>query len=140
MDVKDKVSKINSFIAKERWFDWEARMMNGPDLIITGSTDFTYYHLIEIRFVDTIYMNMQLEWHIDTATPFLQLTQDIGIQGQNGKNIYFIDPYIHFKISPSDFPIPFYIVAKDVEFNTDKVLYYKKKNIEEGERLADWLL
>lgn len=137
MELKDKLSFISTFIAKQPWFDFEILEMNGGDLTIIGSDDFSYHHLLEITFHDVFHMSLNREWKSDTRNAVLLIEDEeatklnIKFQVEQGNFV--------FKFVPEDFDVPFYIVAQDVSFNTDKVYYYKKENLQIGERIADWV-
>lgn len=138
MTIREKVQAINSIIAKEKWLDMEIFHIKGVDLSIIGSIDFTYGHSVEITFIDVFHMSINAEWQTDTSKPVLEIVSGEEEYNVNGK--YRIqEGNILFKIASEDLETPFYIAAKDIKFNSDRVLYYKKDNLDDGERMADWV-
>ncbi len=138
METKEIVQKINAIISKESWLDMEVLEIKGGSLIIIGSTDFTYGHSLEIIFEDVFHISINSEWKTNTSKPVLHLV-DIK-EGLTINQKYQIEQgNILFKILPEDLEIPFYISARNISFNTDNVLYYKKETLEANERIADWV-
>ncbi|WKN43945.1 hypothetical protein [Tunicatimonas pelagia] len=138
MEIKEKVERINTLISRESWLDMEIHGMNGGNLLIAGSVDFTYGHSLEIIFQDIFHMSVNSEWQVDTSKTVLYVVNNgehvninISYQIEQGNTL--------FKIIAKDMKVPFYVSAKDIEFNTDKVLYYKKENLGENERIASWV-
>ena len=107
-------------------------------LVLIGSTDFTYGHSLEIKFEEVFHVSVNTEWKTDTSKPVLYLVDDSEGLGINQR--YQIEQgNTLFKILSEDLETPFYISAKNISFNTDSVLYYKKDNLESNERIADWV-
>jgi len=138
MELIEIVEQINTILSKENWLDMEVLGMKGGSLTIIGSTDFTYSHSLEIKFEDVFYMSINMEWKADTSKPFLYLVDSSERIDINQK--YRIEQgNTLFKILSEDLETPFYISAKKISFNTDNVLYYRKDNLENNERIADWV-
>lgn len=138
MKIAEKIQQINSIISKELWFDMEILIRKGGNLSIVGSIDFTYGYSLEIIFLDVFHMSINTEWRTDTSKPVLEVVNGEEAWNVNGK--YRIEQgNTLFKIQSEDLDVPFYVAAKDIEFNTDRVLYYKKDILDEGERIADWV-
>ena len=138
VNLTNKVNELNSLLSHEIWLDMELFEIRKGCLTIIGSIDFTYGHSIEIRFEDVFYLNLRSEWTVETSNPFLKIV--------DGDEAYSINlqfriesGYTLFKIIHEDANSPFYIAAKSLSYNTDRVLYYKKEKLEKNERLADWL-
>lgn len=138
MELKETVEQINRILSNESWLDMEVLEMKGGSLVIIGSTDFTYGHSLEIKFAEVFHMSVNTEWKTDTSKPVLYLVD-------NGESVEINQKYqieqgnILFKILSEDIETPFYISAKNISFNTDSVLYYKKDNLKSNERIADWV-
>lgn len=84
------------------------------------------------------HVSMNSKWSVDTGKPFLCIPTDkeqfdfnVKFDVERGNAI--------FAIVAENFSSTFYIASKDIDFNTDVVLYYKKENLQPGERLADWV-
>lgn len=138
MSIIEKIDAINAIISKESFFDIEVLKMTGVDLIIAGSKDFSYSHSLEIVFKDVFHIYINSKWSLDTAIPFIRILEGNDAYEYNGK--YGIEQgNILFSLSVEDIGTTFCIAAKGIDFNQDIVLYYSKENLEEGERLADWV-
>jgi hypothetical protein len=132
------LQEINFIISKYHWLDMEIISTKGGNLVIACSIDFTYGHSLEIIFEDYFYISINSQWQTNTLEKVLYLVTGEEADAINLK--YRIEyGYSLFKIKP-EYPVaPFYISAKKVVFNTDKVYYYLKDNLLEGERIADWV-
>lgn len=138
MNINQKIKTINRIVMSEPFFDFEIAKMNGVDLTLVGSKDFSYCHTLEIIFKDVFHVSMNSKWSVDTGNPFLFIPTD---KEQFDFNVKFDVERgnIIFAFVAENFLTSFYIASKDLEFNTDVVLYYKKEDLQPGERLADWV-
>ena len=138
MNVKNKIDQINALISQNPWMDMEILNLKSNNLTVSGSIDFTYGHSIEIMFEEVFHMSLNSEWKSDTAQPVLHL-----VEGEEAIQIYqkhqIEQGNFVFKIIAEGFDTPFYIAAKALNFNTDRVLYFKKEKLEANERIADWV-
>jgi hypothetical protein len=136
-----KVNEINDFLKKEMWFDFEMLEYKKNILTVVGSTDFSYSHNIEIYFKDVFSIHCNSEWKSDTSKNIIEI-----VQGDTAKKINIENKieqgYTLFKLIPEDMNEEsfFYIAARDLEYNTDCVLYHKKTDLKDNERIADWVL
>lgn len=134
------VKQIDDHIRQNVWFDFHVWSYDGRKLVISGSTDLTYYHKLEIIFTDVFYASTFFEgWHSDTdksviEIPNPELNRELNIKFEIEQG------YQIFIIRTEDYKNDIYIAAKEVEFNTDTVYYYQRKNLGDNERLADYLI
>lgn len=138
MKVEEKVKYINGIICNESWLDMEVIGMNGGDIRVACSRDFTYGHFLELIFKDVFYLCLNMEWKTDTSKTVLRILNNNKSYELN-KKFRIEQGNLLFEISTEDLSEPFYVAAKDFEYNEDRVLYYKKDNLEENERIADWV-
>ncbi|MGH1337906.1 MAG: hypothetical protein ACRBFS_17425 [Aureispira sp.] len=118
----NKIEQINFFIKNKHWIDFEFRKYKN-DIVLIGSKDFTYYHEIEIIFKNVKKYSLEENWSVDTSKDFIIKTNEA----------YFINNEdISFE--------KHFLQAQEVIFNTDTVFYYKRDNLKEGERLADFII
>ena len=138
MNIDQKIKIVNQIVMSEPYFDFEISKMNGVDLILVGSKDFTYSHTLELVFKDVFRVSMNAKWSVDTKDSFISILTD---KEQFDYNVKFDieQGNVVFAFAAEGFSSAFYIVSKDIEFNTDVVLYYKKEELQPGERLADWV-
>ena len=52
---KSVVKQIDDHIRQNTWFDFHLWRYDGRNLVISGSTDLTYYHKLEIIFTDVFF-------------------------------------------------------------------------------------
>ena len=117
----NKIEQINSFVKNKHWIDFEFRE-SGNDIVLIGSKDFTYYHEIEITFKNVKKYSLEENWSVDTSKDFIIKSNEA------------------YLINNEDIPLEkHFLQAQEVIFNTDTVFYYKRDNLKEGERLADFI-
>jgi len=105
--------------------------------VIIGSTDFSYYHELEIIFHDVFFISGYFNtWNSDTDYPVFMTPNQIESYRMNfelevtrGSGDIFV-----FNIEDSKNKV--IVVAKSVSYNTDTVLYYYREDLLPGMRLA----
>jgi len=138
-NLKITISQIDKFIRNNEWFDFHVWKYDGRSLVISGSIDLTYYHKLEIIFEDVFFVSAFFqEWHSDTSKTVIEIpdgehckTLNINFEIEKGYQIFII--------RTEDYKNDIYIAAKAVKYNTDTVFYYQRENLEDGERLAEYL-
>ena len=92
---KSIVKQIDDYIRQNAWFDFHLWRYDGRKLIISGSTDLTYYHKLEIIFTNVFFASTFFEgWHSDTDKPVikipeLELNRDLNIKFESNKDIKY---------------------------------------------------
>jgi len=136
---KSIVKQIGDYIRQNAWFDFHLWRYDGRNLVISGSTDLSYYHKLEIIFTDVFFASSFFEgWHCDTDKPVIEIPNtELNIE----LNIKFEieQGYQIFIIRTEDYKNDVYVAAKEIEYNTDTVYYYQRENLGDNERLADFL-
>ena len=133
------VKQIDNHIRQNDWFDFHLWSYDGRRLVISGSTDLTYYHKLEIIFTDVFYASTFFEgWHSETdksviEIPNSDLNKELNIKFEIEQG------YQIFIIRTENYKKDIYIAAKEIQFNTDTVYYYQRENLGDNERLADYL-
>ena len=142
MNVKHNtiVKQIDDYIRQNAWFDFHLWRYDGRKLIISGSTDLTYYHKLEIIFTDVFFASTFFDgWNSDTNKPVIEIPEyELNIELNTKFEIE--QGYQIFIINTEDYKNDIYIAAKEIEFNTDTVFYYQRENLGDNERLADFLI
>ena len=117
-EVINEVDKINRYLNKCLWMDFEFCQMNGNQVIMSGSIYHSYNeYAIDIIFDQPYFSSSLFFWHTDTSEPFIQLVANE--EEQNLIEKYDIEQgnYI-FKISAEGFEEPpIYIAAKKITCN-----------------------
>lgn len=137
---KSVVKQIDDYIRESAWFDFHLWRYDGRNLVISGSTDLTYYHKLEIIFTDVFFASTFFAgWHSDTDKPVIEipnteLNMELNIKFEIEQG------YQIFIIKTEDYKNDIYVAAKKIEFKTDTVYYYKRENLDDNERLADYLM
>ncbi|MBF9238273.1 hypothetical protein I2I05_12785 [Hymenobacter sp. BT683] len=135
-ETRKTVEEIDALIRKNAWFDFHVSSYNGSDLVITGSTDFSYYHELEITFHNVFFATCYFKyWKSDTTSPvFFIPEQEEAYQMNFQLEIEVGFDLFIFKVEDSKTNVT--IAAKSVSYNTDTVLYYYRENLPPGMRLA----
>ena len=108
------------------------------DLLITASTDFAYYHEVEATFKDMKFVSLPRNFkypvfRIANASEIKNLRKIIALEKND--TVFCVSA----ATSASLKKIPFYIVAEEVTIREGMVYYYERENLEDGERIADWV-
>lgn len=128
---------FNEKLLNENVYDFEIlNFSKDGTLTIVGSFDFAYYHLVEIYFKEVTYISCPTSFNFAT---FRLATEDersyvkktVGMEG----NIICI-------VLHEDIPkwcVKHFVIAKEIQYKFGPVFYYKRENLQEGERIADWI-
>lgn len=128
------VNSINTFLdPKYDICDFELKVIDHQTLLIIGSFDFSYYHNIEIYFTNVSFFKGGHKWSRNENLPVLSIEGPNNIPSKSTSPIKFV---FHSDECSQDLQIK----ATRITFNTDTVLYYKPDVLQEGQRLAEWLL
>jgi hypothetical protein len=104
--AKQTIARINDYLQKQLWFDFEVLLYQQGRLVVAGSIDTTVHHNIEIWFKDIAFVSLPMNWKTDTSTPPLSL-----LEGESAvrTNIRFQVEHGHhiFRFSPEDYPAEF---------------------------------
>jgi len=137
---KSVVNQIDDYIRQNTWFDFHLWRYDGRNLVISGSTDLTYYHKLEIIFTDVFFaFTFFQDWHSDTDKPVIEIPNP-ELNKQLNVKFEIEQGYQIFIIRTEEYKNDIYIASKKIEFNTDTVYYYQRENLDENERLADYLI
>ncbi|MDF1661221.1 MAG: hypothetical protein P1V97_05590 [Planctomycetota bacterium] len=106
-------------------------------LILTGSRDHAYYHQIELRFENTRYMSIPMEF----SDPIFRYGEEDDyerirriVELENQDLIIHVEAETPAALEPQNF----YIVAQTLTLDSDMVYHYQRENLVDGERLASW--
>ena len=114
-EIIHEINKINNYLNKCLWMDFEFCMMNASKVVLSGSIDQSYNdYAIEIEFEEPHFISTLFIWQIDTSKFFIQLVSEKEFEDLNVKYRTIIGDYI-FKINIEDFEsTPIYIAAKKI--------------------------
>lgn len=127
MNEPDLVSVIKNRVQHLGLQDFSVFSYDPGRLIICGSDDRSYYHKLEIIAEDPIYIQGEMDWYCDVDSDFIRANVDLP-----AGDIRKLDFY-------SDDRLAFSVTAESFKVNFDLVFYYKRENLQPGERLAYWI-
>jgi hypothetical protein len=133
-DQETDLDKFNEYMKGMYHFYLVQSNMN--TITFAGSFDLCYYHNVEVTFHGVTYM----QCHLDYGAPIIirypskqeivQLGYQPEILSDEGLSIFCIfdeDNYLSF------------IIAENISFDYSTVFYYLRENLQDGERIADWV-
>lgn len=123
-EAREIVKKIDAVIKQNAWFDFSVAAYDGRNLVITGSTDFCYYHELEVHFHGVFFASVYFrDWKSDTTQPVFIIPEqqeacrlNYQLEIEQGYDLFI------FKIE--DFKNEVIIAAESISYNADTVLYY----------------
>lgn len=117
-EVEQELYKINAYLSKCMWMDFEFCRMDAGQIVVSGSIDQSYNeYAIDIEFEQPHFVSSLFMWHTDTSKPFIQLVSEEEEVEINTKYRVELGNYI-FKINVEDFEKPpVFIAAKKITCN-----------------------
>ncbi|WP_411348055.1 hypothetical protein [Paenibacillus sp. WLX2291] len=114
-DVREEMNKINSFLSRCLWMDFELCQMNAWQVVLSGSIDPSIdEYAIDIEFEEPYFISSLFLWHADTSKVFIELANEAEIIEMNKKYNVEQGNYI-FKINTEEANIsPLIIIAKKI--------------------------
>jgi len=111
---KSVVKQIDDHIRLNAWFDFHLWSYDGRNLVISGSTDLTYYHKLEIIFTEVFFASTFFEgWHSDTQKPVIEIPNTELNRALNTK-FEIEQGYQIFIIRTEDYKNDIYVAAKEI--------------------------
>lgn len=113
-DVNLEVEKINAYLKRCLWMDFEFCMMSAGQIVLSGSIDQSNEYAIDIVFDQPYFVSTLFLWHTDTSKVFIELASKDEEIEVNKKYRTEIGNYI-FKINVEYFDSPpIFIAAKKI--------------------------
>ncbi|APB73333.1 hypothetical protein H7K28_12740 [Paenibacillus polymyxa] len=114
-EVNVEIDKINTYLSRCLWMDFEFCRMNAGQIVLSGSIDQSSdEYAIDIEFEQPYFVSTLFLWHGDTSKIFIELANDEEAMEMNQKYNVEFGNYI-FKISVEGFDSPpIIIVAKKI--------------------------
>ena len=134
----DELKLINEIVQTTNTNDFRIDSYEVGNLLLIGSFDFCYYHSVEIRFKEVLYISLPTEFdypifRIANLSEIQSIRQQIWLEPEDV--VYCIEAETSCSIKR----LPFYIVAQGINVCVGTVYYYWKDNLNTGERLASWV-
>ncbi|ETT46682.1 MULTISPECIES: hypothetical protein [unclassified Paenibacillus] len=116
-EVNLEIKKINTYLSRCLWMDFEFCRMDAGQIVLSGSIDLSSNeYVIDIKFEEPYFVSTLFLWHADTAKVFIELANTDEIIVMNQKYRVEIGNYI-FKVSVEGFENPpIFIAAKKISF------------------------
>lgn len=115
-EINTEILKINNYLKKCLWMDFEFAKMDGGDIVVAVRIDTSYDEFsINIEFGEPFYISSLLSWHLDDSKPFIELVD--GDEKQIIDDKYQVEQgnYV-FKINAEDFETaPIIIASKSIK-------------------------
>ncbi len=117
-EVQIELARINDYLSKCLWMDFEFCQMNASQIMMAGSIDQSYNeYSIEIEFGQPHFVSSLFLWRTDTSKPFIQLVSQEEEFEMNTRYQIEMGNYI-FKIAVEGFETsPVFIAAKKIKCN-----------------------
>lgn len=115
-EVNLELEKINDYLSKCLWMDFEICQLNGGKIVVAGRIDTSYNNFsIEMEFEQPYCISSILNWSVDTSKQFIELASDDEVIEMSRKYRIEQGNYV-FKIYMEDFESSaIYIAAKKVK-------------------------
>lgn len=121
LDINPAIKEINEFISQHNWMDFEVKSYDGFKLVIAGSTDLMYYHLLEISFEDVFWFSGFVNgWKTDTTKEVLKLANEHNLK------LEIEEGYQLFEFETEDYKNNVFVAARIINFSTEIKKLYKE--------------
>ena len=138
-EIDKIVDTINKFLhTKENSIDDFQLLKRANGFIVVGSFDFCYYHNIEIIFEDVSYYKGCMDWSRHDDFEVLEIMAEyVDEKHQSESRLKFVFHTDGMEVGKQKGEVE--IWASGIGYNTDTVLYYKRDDLKEGQRIAEWV-
>lgn len=110
-EVNVEIDKVNTYLSRCLWMDFEFCRMNAGQIVLSGSIDQSSdEYAIDIEFEQPYFVSTLFLWHGDTSKIFIELANDEEAMEINQKYNVEFGNYI-FKISVEGFDSPPIVIA-----------------------------
>jgi hypothetical protein len=130
--------EINRIAQETNTTDYCIHSYENDDLLILGSFDFSYYHQVEVLFENVKYFDIAT-WF---SYPYFRQATSKEMKNIRSQNLIEAEDKvfcIEAETENSMDRTAFFIVAEKMTVRPGMVYYYERKNLKEGERIADWV-
>ena len=117
-EIKDIMEKVNRFLSRQLWMDFEIIEYSKQSMKIIGSIDISALPVMELIFEDVFFASTVFNWATDTRKTVISL-----LEGKDAKAVnmnYRVEQGYHIiKIAPEDYPEEFGCIfgVKKIYFN-----------------------
>ncbi len=130
--MEKKVIKLQKAVNQTNLFEWQLSQFNKESLKLIGSFNLSYYHSVEVVFYGVSY--------IECPTYFQYPRFRLATNEENERlKVKDIEYEIAFCIEEEDLDLTYYICARGFNLEFCTVYHYRRENLTNGERIADWV-
>jgi hypothetical protein len=133
-NIQEQVNKVVSLMP---WCDCDVVPSTLGNFTIACSEDLTYFHTIEITFVDVLHVHCRYDFHIDPVKGLFRRQNEDKLPVVVDKSA-LDDGYYEFIIEDEDAYVHT-IIARGLNVSYDNVLRYYRQDLNESQRLANWV-
>jgi hypothetical protein len=135
-----EITKFNKFIRDSMmWIDFEVNDYSFGQFKIIGSEDFSYEHVVELKFEDVHFLLIRDSWSSDPNNETGVISIIENDEREALVNLYGIEYEFNiYQISTEDYG-NFIVCAKSLIVDYTRVFYYPKSPLLDNEKLADWV-
>lgn len=115
-EIENEVLKINNYLDKCLWMEFECTGMNEGKILISGRIDISSSEFaIDIEFENPYYVASLMSWQLDDSRSFIELLSGDDEMAANDK--YQVEKgNLLFKINAEDFnEAPIFIAAQNIK-------------------------
>lgn len=143
--IQEKVSAYENTMKSMNIWEYNIESYTNNILTISGAMDFAYYHEVELYFKGVAYISaptiiLNTEFRLGTEEEKKEILKDRSFPTKDYQNVF---AFCNDADDPDDIigarNNKFYIIASDFDYKIGNVYYYKREDLKEGERIADWV-
>jgi hypothetical protein len=123
--LAEKLSKLNDYIQNHAFFEFRLIKFDYNHLVIAGSSDFQYYHEVEIFFMNVHTIICNTEFKLDTSKSVVTLVEDIEESRKLNLQYKVLVGNLIFRLIDEDDNV-FYVIARDFDYDVNLVKYYSE--------------
>ncbi|WP_321388362.1 hypothetical protein [uncultured Enterococcus sp.] len=115
-EIENEVLKINNYLDKCLWMEFECTRMNEGKILISGRIDISSSEFaIDIEFENPYYVASLMSWQLDDSRSFIELLSGDDEMAANDK--YQVEKgNLLFKVNAEDFnEAPIFIAAQNIK-------------------------
>ncbi len=133
------ISDLQQKIEDEGIFQFRiAKVEPSGTVTIIGAFDLSYWHVMEIVIKETTYISCPVSFdsarfRLATESEKQDLKPNLRTEWNDLIICIVLDEDLNGK------PTKHYIFAEEIDFRIGTVYHYKKEDLKEGERIADWV-
>ena len=135
--MQSVLDRINDVVSTTNTTDFLVQSFADGTLLLIGSFDLHYYHEVEVRFHDVVFVGLPI-YGLDS--PMFSVASDE--ERQSHAHLELDEDDVLFRVRV-DADVNggkiYYIASKQVTVSEGIVYHYLRDDLKEGERIAEWV-